>query len=187
MSPAGVLFVTFGALLLLGAPITVALGAAAMATLYAVDQNLVTMVQIAFTSVNSFPIMALPAFVLTGALMEHAGISRRLVAIAEQVVGPIPGGLAVSTALACVFYPLKWRHCAACTILHCCRRHGSGNAGVTAMRKRMMSRRATRRRPPQRPGAWGSSFPRAFRWSSTACQASSPSPSCSSPGWSPAC
>ena len=43
MSPAGVLFVTFGALLLLGAPITVALGAAAMATLYAVDQNLVTM------------------------------------------------------------------------------------------------------------------------------------------------
>ena len=104
MSPAGVLFVTFGALLLLGAPITVALGAAAMATLYAVDQNLVTMVQIAFTSVNSFPIMALPAFVLTGALMEHAGISRRLVAIAEQVVGPIPGGLAVSTALACVFF-----------------------------------------------------------------------------------
>ena len=104
MSPAGVLFVTFGALLLLGAPITVALGAAAMATLYAVDQNLVTMVQIAFTSVNSFPIMALPAFVLTGALMEHAGISRRLVAIAERIVGPIPGGLAVSTALACVFF-----------------------------------------------------------------------------------
>lgn len=104
MSPAGVLFATFGALLLLGAPITVALGAAAMAALYAVDQNLVTMVQIAFTSVNSFPIMALPAFVLTGALMEHAGISRRLVAIAERIVGPIPGGLAVSTALACVFF-----------------------------------------------------------------------------------
>ena len=103
MSPAGVLFATFAVLMLLGSPITVALGVAAMAALYTVDQNLVTLVQIAFTSVNSFPIMALPAFMLVGALMECAGISRRLVAIAENIVGPIPGGLAVSTALACVF------------------------------------------------------------------------------------
>lgn len=104
MSPAGVLFATFAVLMLLGSPITVALGVAAMAALYTVDQNLVTLVQIAFTSVNSFPIMALPAFMLVGALMECAGISRRLVAIAENIVGPIPGGLAVSTALACVFF-----------------------------------------------------------------------------------
>lgn len=93
MSPAGVLFATFAVLMLLGSPITVALGVAAMAALYTVDQNLVTLVQIAFTSVNSFPIMALPAFMLVGALMECAGISRRLVAIAENIVGPIPGGL----------------------------------------------------------------------------------------------
>ena len=91
MSPAGVLFATFAVLMLLGSPITVALGVAAMAALYTVDQNLVTLVQIAFTSVNSFPIMALPAFMLVGALMECAGISRRLVAIAENIVGPIPG------------------------------------------------------------------------------------------------
>ena len=104
MSPAGVLFATFAVLMLLGSPITVALGVAALAALYTVDQNLVTLVQIAFTSVNSFPIMALPAFMLVGALMECAGISRRLVAIAENIVGPIPGGLAVSTALACVFF-----------------------------------------------------------------------------------
>ena len=104
MSPAGVLFATFAVLMLLGSPITVALGVAAMAALYTVDQNLVTLVQIAFTSVNSFPIMALPAFMLVGALMECAGISRRLVAIAENIVGPIPGGLAVSTELACGFF-----------------------------------------------------------------------------------
>lgn len=72
MSPAGVLFATFAVLMLLGSPITVALGVAAMAALYTVDQNLVTLVQIAFTSVNSFPIMALPAFMLVGALMECA-------------------------------------------------------------------------------------------------------------------
>ncbi len=92
MSPAGVLFATFAVLMLLGSPITVALGVADMAALYTVDQNLVTLVQIAFTSVNSFPIMALPAFMLVGALMECAGISRRLVAIAENIVGPSPAG-----------------------------------------------------------------------------------------------
>ena len=90
MSPAGVLFATFAVLMLLGSPITVALGVAAMAALYTVDQNLVTLVQIAFTSVNSFPIMALPAFMLVRALMECAGISRRLVAIAEKHRRPHP-------------------------------------------------------------------------------------------------
>lgn len=99
-----VLFGTFVVLLLLGAPITVSLGVSAMFAFLAVDQNLGTMVEIAFTSVNSFPIMALPAFVLAGALMEAAGVSKRLVYIAEKMVGPVPGGLAVSTALACVFF-----------------------------------------------------------------------------------
>jgi len=98
------LFACFGVLLLIGAPITVALGAAAMGAFLMVDQDLITLVQVAFTSVNSFPIMALPAFVLSGALMECAGISKRLVHVAETMVGPINGGLAISTTLACVFF-----------------------------------------------------------------------------------
>ncbi|MCW7752871.1 TRAP transporter large permease [Desulfobotulus sp. H1] len=104
MSAAGVLFGCFALLLLMGAPITVALGAAAMAAFMVVGQDLSTMVQIAFSSVNSFPIMALPAFVLAGALMEVAGISRRLVKVAESMVGTVDGGLAISTTLACVFF-----------------------------------------------------------------------------------
>lgn len=174
MSPAGVLFATFAVLMLLGSPITVALGVAAMAALYTVDQNLVTLVQIAFTSVNSFPIMALPAFMLVGALMECAGISRRLVAIAENIVGPIPGGLAVSTALACVFFGAI---------------SGSGPATTAAVGMLMIpamirrdSARAMRLRPRRPPGAWASSSPRASRWSSMRCRGSNPSPKCSSPG-----
>lgn len=104
MPAAGVLFGCFGLLLLMGAPITVALGAAAMAAFFVVGQDLSTMVQIAFSSVNSFPIMALPAFVLAGALMEVAGISKRLVKVAESMVGTVDGGLAISTTLACVFF-----------------------------------------------------------------------------------
>ena len=67
-------------------------------------KNPIAFVQIAFTSVGSFPLMALPAFVLAGALMEAAGISRRLVDIAETLAGPITGGLGAATVLACLFF-----------------------------------------------------------------------------------
>lgn len=104
MSYTFVLFASFAVLLLLGSPIAVALGVSAMLTFVVADQSLSSIVQIAFNSVNSFPIMALPAFVLAGALMECAGISRRLVHIAEAMTGQISGGLAISTTLACVFF-----------------------------------------------------------------------------------
>jgi len=99
-----ILFGGFVLLLLLGAPITVALGGAAMGAYMALDKDPIALVQIAFNSVGSFPLMALPAFVLAGALMEAAGISRRLVDIAETLAGPITGGLGVATVLACLFF-----------------------------------------------------------------------------------
>jgi C4-dicarboxylate transporter DctM subunit len=99
-----ILFGGFLLLLLLGAPITVALGGAAMAAYVVLDKDPIALVQIAFTSVSSFPLMALPAFVLAGALMEAAGISRRLVDIAESLAGPITGGLGAATVLACLFF-----------------------------------------------------------------------------------
>jgi C4-dicarboxylate transporter DctM subunit len=99
-----ILFGGFMLLLLLGAPITVALGGAAMGAYVVLDKDPIALVQIAFNSVGSFPLMALPAFVLAGALMEAAGISRRLVDIAEAMAGPITGGLGVATVLACLFF-----------------------------------------------------------------------------------
>lgn len=99
-----ILFGGFLLLLLLGAPITVALGGAAMGAYVVLDKDPIALVQIAFNSVGSFPLMALPAFVLAGALMEAAGISRRLVDIAEAMAGPITGGLGVATVLACLFF-----------------------------------------------------------------------------------
>ena len=101
---AEILFISFSVLLIIGTPIMVALGVAAMISFIAVGTDLNNMIQMAFSSLTSFPLMALPCFVLAGALMECAGVSRRLVHIAENIVGPIPGGLAVSTALSCVFF-----------------------------------------------------------------------------------
>ncbi len=99
-----VLFVTFIGLLFLGAPITLSLGAAAMGGMLVSGKPLEGLVEIAYTSVNSFPIMALPAFILSGALMQSAGISRRLVAVAEALAGPFTGGMAASTVLSCLFF-----------------------------------------------------------------------------------
>ncbi len=104
MNVVTLLFGSFGLMLLLGAPITLALGVASMSALYFLGNDLVYLVQVAYTSVDSFPIMALPAFILAGALMEYSGISRRLVNVAEALAGPATGGLASATVLACLFF-----------------------------------------------------------------------------------
>ncbi|MEZ5824654.1 MAG: TRAP transporter large permease [Geminicoccaceae bacterium] len=99
-----ILFGAFLALLLIGAPITVALGIAALSSFLYLGENPIKFVQIAFTSVGSFPLMALPAFILAGALMEAAGISKRLVALAESFAGPFTGGIGAATVFACLFF-----------------------------------------------------------------------------------
>ena len=99
-----ILFGGFLTLLLIGAPITVSLGVSALIAFLYLEENPIKLVQIAFTSVGSFPLMALPAFILAGALMEAAGVSRRLVKIAEAMTGPITGGLGMATVMACIFF-----------------------------------------------------------------------------------
>jgi C4-dicarboxylate transporter DctM subunit len=99
-----ILFGAFLALLIMGAPITVALGVSAMISFLYLEENPIKFVQIAFTSVGSFPLMALPAFILAGALMEAAGISRRLVNVAESFAGPFTGGISAATVFACLFF-----------------------------------------------------------------------------------
>ena len=99
-----VLFGTFAVLLIIGAPISVALGVSALAAMWYLGDNPIKMVQMAWSSVGSFPLMALPSFILAGALMEAAGISRRLINVAESLAGPFTGGIAAATILACVFF-----------------------------------------------------------------------------------
>ncbi|TRW96214.1 TRAP transporter large permease [Paracoccus sp. M683] len=99
-----ILFGTFFGLMVLGAPITVALGVSSLAAMLYLGDNPIKMVQMAWSSVGSFPLMALPAFILAGALMEAAGLSRRLIAVAESLAGPFTGGLSAATVIACLFF-----------------------------------------------------------------------------------
>ena len=56
------------------------------------------------TTIDSFPLMAIPFFILAGNLMEAGGISRRLVEFAKSLVGGVQGGLACSCVLTCMIF-----------------------------------------------------------------------------------
>jgi C4-dicarboxylate transporter DctM subunit len=105
-----VLFSSLVILMLLNCPISVCLGLSTALTLvYAnhfLDYNMALLLvpQKMFTSVDSFPLMAIPFFMIAGALMEHGGISKRLVAVAQSIIGSISGGLAMVTIMASMFF-----------------------------------------------------------------------------------
>src|SRR5699024_7412979 len=99
-----ILFGVFLVLLLMGASITAALGAAALSAGWYLGKNPMAYVQLSFESLASFPLLALPSFILAGALIEAAGISDRLVTLAEALAGPATGGLSAAAILACVFF-----------------------------------------------------------------------------------
>jgi len=86
-------------------PIAFAMGtSAAIAMYFFYHVPLIVAVQQMFTSNDSFPLLAVPFFMLAGVLMELGGISRRLVNFANALVGFIHGGLAHVTVIASMFF-----------------------------------------------------------------------------------
>jgi C4-dicarboxylate transporter DctM subunit len=99
------LFISFILMMLLNVPISISLGfSALLAFLYSGAMPLIIVPQKMFTSIDSFPLMAIPFFMVAGSLMERGGISRRLIDVAKAVVGFFPGGLALVTVLASCFF-----------------------------------------------------------------------------------
>lgn len=92
---AGILFVTFFALVLLGVPVSFVLGIASMGALVFVGGYPIEVIlQRMFAAIDSFPLMAIPFFMLAGLLMERGGITRRIIDFALGLVGGIRGSLA---------------------------------------------------------------------------------------------
>lgn len=89
----------------LSIPIGITLGlATGICLILTTDLPLMMIAQKSFTGLDSFPLLAIPFFILAGALMCNGGISKRLVNLAESLVGFIVGGLAMVTVLACMFF-----------------------------------------------------------------------------------
>ena len=100
-----VLFGSLAVLLVFNVPVAIAIGSASLLTiLYSGDLNLLYIVQNLVTSIDSFPIMAIPFFVLAGEFMGGGGISKRLLDVANVFFGRISGGLAIVTVAVCMFF-----------------------------------------------------------------------------------
>ncbi|SDX97068.1 C4-dicarboxylate transporter, DctM subunit [Acetomicrobium thermoterrenum DSM 13490] len=89
----------------LSVPIGVTIGlATAICLATTTDIPLVLVAQKSVTGLDSFPLLAIPYFILAGALMLEGGISRRLVNLADSLLGFVTGGLSMVTVLACMFF-----------------------------------------------------------------------------------
>lgn len=96
--------VTFLICLLLGVPIATSMGLSAVVAIIIADLPITFLVQVMFESLNSFPLIAIPLFILAGGIMERGGLSKRIVGIFMPLIGRTYGGLAIVTILACMFF-----------------------------------------------------------------------------------
>ena len=169
--------VIFGAISL---PIGIAMGLATMLCLvFATNIDPIMVAQNAFAGIDSFSLMAIPFFMLAGNFMRYGGISKRLLDLADNIVGFFTGGLGAITTFTAMFYAAI---------------SGSGPATVSAIGSFMIPEMeekgydkgyATALSAAPVPSA--SSFPRPSPSSSTAWPPAPPSAICSRPVSSPAC
>ncbi len=98
------IFVTLVVLMALRVPIAVALGLATVAGLLVSGINLEIVALKIVGSNDSFPLLAIPFFILAGEVMSTGGMSRRLVNFAQSLVGHMSGGLGAVAILASSFF-----------------------------------------------------------------------------------
>ncbi len=104
MSISVVLFGSLTIFLLLGVPIAISIGFASLLGLIFSNVPTVYLAQGSFIAVDSFPLMAVPFFILAWNLMETGGLSKRLVRVANVLMGSYTGGLSTVTVIACAFF-----------------------------------------------------------------------------------
>ncbi len=102
-----VLIVLFFILLFSGVPVAFCIGVATLVTLLlSIDfwPAIMTMAQRMVGGINSFALLAIPLFILSGIIMGQGGIARRLIDFAKCLVGMVPGGLAFVNVLSCTMF-----------------------------------------------------------------------------------
>ena len=101
-----ILFASLALLLILNVPVGIALGFSAMMAIIASSTSLtlISLIQSLVTSCDSFPILAIPMFILAGDLMSAGGVSSRILNVCNVFFGRVTGGLAIVTVLVCMFF-----------------------------------------------------------------------------------
>lgn len=105
IEPLPALFGYFIVLCALGVPIAISLGLSTLATIICADTLPIEyMAQVAFTSIDSFPIMAIPFFIAAGVFMGAGGLSHRLLSLADELLGGLYGGMGLTAIGTCMFF-----------------------------------------------------------------------------------
>lgn len=100
-----VLFGYFILFIMIGMPIAFSLGISTLATVLATDAIPIDFLpQTAFTSIDNFPIMAVPFFIAAGIIMGGGNIIKRLLRLSDELLGFLPGGLALVSIVTCMFF-----------------------------------------------------------------------------------
>ena len=100
-----VLLVSLAIFLILNMPVGLAIGLSTLAALLTGESlSLNSLAQQMVISCDSFPILAVPLFILAGDLMGAGGVSRRILNVCNVFFGRITGGLAIVTVLVCMFF-----------------------------------------------------------------------------------
>ncbi|MEK3905627.1 TRAP transporter large permease subunit [Oceanobacillus sp. FSL W7-1304] len=99
------LFGYFILFIVLGMPIAFALGVSTLATVLATNAIPIDFFpQTAFTSIDNFPIMAVPFFIAAGIIMGGGNIIRKLLNLSDELLGYLPGGLALVAIVTSMFF-----------------------------------------------------------------------------------
>ena len=99
-----VLLISFFALLLIGVPVAAVMGISSMLYLLTRGTDILTIPQRMFAGADSFTLMAIPLYIFAGEIMNRCGITRRIFKFASEIVGFLPGGLALVNVLASTMF-----------------------------------------------------------------------------------
>ena len=99
------LFVSLFVFLTIGMPIAIAVGLSSILTiLFFAQDSLASLALKFFQTMEHFTLLAIPFFILSGHFLTTGGVARRMINFAISVVGHLPGGLAIASVLACMFF-----------------------------------------------------------------------------------
>ena len=102
-----VLLLSFVVLLVIGVPVSICIGVTTLLTMLVtidVTPALTTAAQRMAGGLDSFALLAIPFFILSGLLMGQGGIAHRLVEFAKVLIGMLPGGLAFVNVVSCTLF-----------------------------------------------------------------------------------
>ncbi|CAO3441585.1 TRAP-type C4-dicarboxylate transport system, large permease component [Azospirillum argentinense] len=97
-----ILFGGFLLLLVIGAPLAVALGLAGSLAILDAQLGILSVPTNVYAGIAKYPLLAIPVFILAGLIFERAGVAKQLVTFASSIVGAKNGGLAVVAILVCM-------------------------------------------------------------------------------------